>query len=281
MVKTIAVLITCHNRVAKTIACLASLYAQEYDKQKFRFDVYLVDDGSTDNTSEQVQIQFPQVKIIKGDGKLFWNRGMHLAWSEASKKHNYDYYLWLNDDTLLFPFAIEDLLVAAEKTNDEAIICGTTKSADNGSTTYGGRLIKGGLITPNGEIQLCDYFNGNCVLIPKKVFDIVGNLDYTFNHALGDWDYGLRAKQKNIKAFVSAQFVGLCEKHASLQKWCSPAVPLLKRIEAFKSPLSVNPYQYFKFDKRHNGYISAVTHFISIHLRLLFPHFWTFNNKNL
>lgn len=279
MGKRTAVLMTCHNRAKKTLECLQALYAQRNCPIEGTFSVYLIDDGSTDNTSELVSANFPQVNLIEGDGTLFWNRGMHLAWANASK-NNYDYYLWLNDDTLLFPFAVKDLLVCAEKTNDEAIICGTTKSADNGSTTYGGRLNKGGLITPNGEIQLCDYFNGNCVLIPKKVFNIVGNLDYTYNHALGDWDYGLRAKQKNIKAFVSARFVGLCEKHGSLQKWCSPGVPLLKRIEAFKSPLSVNPYQYFKFDKRHNGYISAITHFISIHLRLLFPKFWTFNNKN-
>lgn len=43
------------------------------------FDVFLVDDESTDGTSEAIKSEFPEVSIIKGDGSLFWNRGMYTA----------------------------------------------------------------------------------------------------------------------------------------------------------------------------------------------------------
>ena len=73
---------------------------------KIDLNVYLVDDGSTDGTSEAVKKNFPQVNIIKGDGTLFWNGGMRVAFSKAMESEH-DYYLWLNDDTILnFPLFV-------------------------------------------------------------------------------------------------------------------------------------------------------------------------------
>ena len=68
----IATLLTCHNRVAKTIACLSSLQAINFNS-----DIYLVDDGSEDGTSKIVNKLYPNVNIILGNGDLFWNRGMY------------------------------------------------------------------------------------------------------------------------------------------------------------------------------------------------------------
>ena len=271
--KSIAVLLTCHNRRDKTIICLNALFNQKDFGQKYDFKVFLVDDGSDDGTSDAVAQEFPQVKLLQGDGNLFWNRGMHLAWSEAAKE-DFDFYLWLNDDTMLFPTALQDILNCSRLTDEKSIICGTTRSAINGTITYGGRSKTKGLLEPNNQLQQCDYFNGNCVLVPKSVYNAVGNLDYMFSHSTGDWDYGLRAAKKGIKSFISYYYVGTCEKHDSLPKWCSPSVKLSDRIKAFQTPLAVNPVQHFKFDLRHNGLLLAAKHYLGIYLRLFFPSFW-------
>lgn len=89
----IAVLLTCFNRVLKTINCLEALYAQQGLNIRFVVEIFLVDDGSTDGTSEAVSNKFPEVIIIKGNGSLFWNKGMHLAWETASMRQKYDFYL--------------------------------------------------------------------------------------------------------------------------------------------------------------------------------------------
>ena len=70
-----------------------------------RLDIYLTDDGCTDGTPEAIKRQFPKVHIIKGDGNLFWNRGMYRAWEEAAKQ-DYNFYLWLNDDSYLVDGAL-------------------------------------------------------------------------------------------------------------------------------------------------------------------------------
>jgi GT2 family glycosyltransferase len=277
-VHNIAVLITCHNRKDKTLACLEKLFAQEGLNSEFFLKVFLVDDGSTDGTSDAVSNKFPQVNIIKGTGHLYWNRGMYLAWSEAAKQ-SFDFYLWLNDDTMLFSSAVQDLLNSSIQKQNQSLITGTTRSASTGLGTYGGRNLKKELIEPDGQLQTCDYFNGNFVLVPASVYKVVGNLDYKFNHSIGDVDYGRRGAKLGIRSFVSPSYVGLCERHDSLPKWCSPSVKLSERIKAFKNPVSVNPVQYFRYDFRHNGLVVAIKHFITIHLRLLFPRFWDYKEN--
>lgn len=195
----IAVLITCHNRKEKTLACLSSLFNVNPVKG-YQIEVFLVDDGSTDGTGEAVEKHFPQVDIIQGNGNLYWNKGMHLAWDTASQKKEYDYYVWLNDDVELKPNAFEDLISNSKKKPD-SIICGTVQSKHQEVPTYGGRDSDGNLIVPDGNPQSCSIINGNLVLVPQSVFKILGNLDVIFPHSIGDFDYGLRAKKRRNSMF--------------------------------------------------------------------------------
>lgn len=109
--QTIAVLLTVFNRKDKTLKCLQHLFNQ-LPIEGYSIDVYLTDDGCTDGTPEAVKEQYPQVNIIHGDGNLFWNRGMYTAWEKAAQK-GYDFYLWLNDDTILLPNALSKLLISS------------------------------------------------------------------------------------------------------------------------------------------------------------------------
>ena len=52
----------------------------------------LVDDGSTDGTGEAVQGEFPQVRLLRGDGRLFWGGGLRLAFA-AAMAESIHYYM--------------------------------------------------------------------------------------------------------------------------------------------------------------------------------------------
>lgn len=268
--KKIAVLLTCYNRRELTIKCLEHLYACDLPLEH-ELEVFLVDDGSTDGTSDVVITAFPKVNIITGDGNLFWNRGMHLAWTSALSTDNYDFFLWLNDDTILFDNAIIQLLNTYYSSSNEAIVCSSICSAAGEVCTYGG-FKDSMLVVPNGNIQFCDYFNGNCVLISYLVYSKLGTVDPFFHHSLGDFDYGKRAKAMSINILATASFVGYCEKHTNYPKWCSPDVKFVKRFSfLYKSSCDTNPFQFFRYDKRHNGLISAIFHFFTINLRTAIP----------
>lgn len=270
--QTIAVLLTVFNRKDKTLECLKRLYAQ-LPIEKYRVDVYLTNDGCTDGTPEAIALQYPKVYIINGDGNLFWNRGMYTAWQEAAKK-DYDFYIWLNDDTILLPNALRILLDSSYKKQNQAIIVAANRAQNEEKVTYSGHN-KQGKITPNGSLQPCDTFNGNCVLIPKYVFQKLGNLDYRFHHAIGDLDYGYRAKKAGIGIYVSPEYLGICDNNSQLPAWARKEVPLFKRIKNLYSPLGYSePIPFFNFEKRNFGIVTAVKHFISIHIRVLFPRLW-------
>lgn len=258
------------------MSCIQALFEQNGINEKFTIEVFLVDDGSTDGTSEAIQTQFSEVNIIHGDGNLYWNRGMYLAWKTAAAASDFDYYLWLNDDTFLFNNSILTLFIS---TYPNSIVTGTTQSKINHNPTYGGYISTcNHLIAPNGVYQKSDYSNGNCVLIPKYVYEQVGNLDPIFHHALGDFDYSLRARKMGIEIRVAPQFVGHCETHSVTPKWRTDSINFIERLKNLYTPLSgCYPPEFYIFDKRHNGVLIACKHYFSIHLRCLFPKLWKVN----
>lgn len=275
MVTSIAILLTVHNRKVKTLECLRCVFDQESISDKYSLHVFLVDDASSDGTREAVTDLYPSVHIIDGDGQLYWNRGMHLAWETAVRLGDYDYYLWLNDDTYIHSDAILHLLNCAEQTADQALICGFLCSADQPDrTTYGGSK-SGKKLDPTGKLQEVEIMNGNVVLVPRSVYERVGIIDPIFPHAIGDFDYGLRAQKKGVKIYGTKRYIGTCENNPKLPRWCYSSTPLFQRIKALYSPLgSAHPYYFFIYERRHFGFSQAVKHFFSIHLRALIPSLW-------
>ena len=140
----IAILLTCFNRKAKTLAALNTLKeAIKIVEQNCKITVYLTDDGSTDGTSEAVALNFPEVKILPGTGTMYWAGGMRNSWSEALKG-NYDGYLLLNDDTELFNNVFKVLIETHEyclsNYKKGGIYIGSTQDKKTSKLSYGGNI---------------------------------------------------------------------------------------------------------------------------------------------
>ena len=271
--KRIAVLLTVFNRKEGTLRCLANLRDMELP-DGCRMDVYLTNDGCTDGTPEAVRELFPDVNIIDGDGTLYWNRGMYTAWKAAASAYAYDYYLWLNDDTFLYPNAIKSLIDCSELEDDRCIIVGSTvDTATRQRVTYGGRIKGKGIAPVDGEMTKVDYFNGNIVLVPADVYQKLGNLDYYFTHSKGDFDYGMRARKAGIGSYQCGKALGECDLHPRIDKWCDPDVPFKKRWKLMQRPNGMPPKETFHLEKQES-FIKASIHYITIILRCIFPAIW-------
>lgn len=279
--KSIAILLTVHNRKDTTLSCLSQIKEQVYDKNNFRLVVYLVDDGSSDGTSEAVALKYPDTIIIKGDGTLFWNRGMYLAWDKAANDYDYDFYLWLNDDTFIYHDCISRLLVSSISHNNKCIIVGSCCwMKDKLKTAYGGYINRKRISNVSIE-RKCQTMNGNIVLIPRSVFKVLGNLDYSFHHGCGDFDYGYRAGKAGIDIYVSEGYFGECNRHEKVDKWADYKLPLKKRIKAFN--FNHRFEDSFRLAKRHQGVIYAMTRSSSAIIHLLIPRIYDiiFGKRNL
>lgn len=260
MVK-IAALLTCHNRRPKTLACLAALFQCRLP-DGYSLEVFIVDDGSTDGTDMAVRERYPQVNIIKGDGNLYWNGGMRVAFATAMQKE-FDYYLWLNDDTILHSHALETLLSTEQQfavENKPALIVGSAQAELGGRATYGGQsrigkwnYIKYRLVEPADIAVPCDTMNGNCVLIPRKVAQKIGNLDSRFIHTIGDLDYGLRARKAGFQVVVMPGYAGLCCRNSIENSYADTNLKLLERFRRLNGKKGLPLHAWYIFTKRHCG----------------------------
>ena len=236
--------------------------------------VYLVDDGSSDGTGDAVRQAYPSVSVIRGDGTLFWNRGMRKAWEDALKK-NADFYLWLNDDTVLYPSALVHLLEASRQMEHLAVICGSTCGPGTDEWTYGG-MSGGKPVIPDGTLQECALCHGNILWVPRHVVDRIGILDGFYLHALGDYDYSRTAHSCGIPLRVAPSFLGTCAWHDKAVPWTDREVPLIRRLRNLYSPLgNAQPRYYFHYVRKHEGLPAACRAMVCMHVRVFFPALWT------
>jgi len=258
----VAALLTCFTRREKTLSALGSIFSQQHAIPR-ELTVILVDDGSTDGTTEAVASAYPAVHILRGDGSLFWNGGMRVAFAEAMRS-DFDYYLWLNDDTSLFPGALDRLLASAHalaRQGKTAIVTGSTCDPIHGGRTYGGirrQLTWRGLqllpVMPlSDSLQPCDTMNGNCTLIPRVIAGIVGNLDAAFRHSIGDFDYGFRARSAGFELYVAPGYVGTCARNSARGTWRDQTAPLAARWRNLVSPKGLPFKEWLIYTRRHCG----------------------------
>lgn len=261
---SIAVVLTCFNRKDKTEDCLKALFgAAERMADQVRLHVIVTDDGSSDGTGEMLRSRFPQVEVLHGDGGLFWNGGMRLAFGRALEQ-GHDFYLWVNDDTTLFPDCLERLLATHDallvSTGRGGLVVGSTCN-DEGQVSYGGLRRKAGgkalqfcLVEPAAQPQSCESNNGNCLLVSAEATRQLGNLEEAYVHSMGDMDYGLRATKAGIPLWVMAGFVGKCgNDHPLSGSYLDQSLPFSVRWKKALSPKELSPRAWGVFCRRHAG----------------------------
>jgi GT2 family glycosyltransferase len=254
------------------------------ERESIRLSVFLVDDGSSDGTTDAVRTLAPTVQIIQGNGQLFWAGGMRLGIA-AAMAADVDLILWLNDDTILFPGALAALLatwagMSAEGTHD-VIVVGSTQALETGAPSYGGvrrigrfNRARTELIAPSATDALaCDSMNGNCVLVPRSAALRLGNIDSAYVHGLGDFDYGFRAMRLGIALVIAPGFLGQCNRNPPLSAAPLRILSLRKRWQVLSGPKVLPVRAWATFCRRHAGPLWMLV-FVSPYLKLLLSASW-------
>ena len=131
----VVALLTCHNRRDLTVKCLKLLEAAS---SGLSVSIVLVDDGSSDGTAEAARQQWPGIRVVDGDGELFWAGGMALAERTALEEFpDATHLLWLNDDVELDHDALTRLLDLSAN-EPRAVIAGALHAPHSNEITYSG-----------------------------------------------------------------------------------------------------------------------------------------------
>jgi GT2 family glycosyltransferase len=170
--------------------CLSSILAHPPTSP---FEIWVVDNASTDESPRMVREKFPQVHLVENRENLGFARANNQAIQQCTGK----YILLLNPDTLVTSGALQALVDFLDK-NPEAGATGARILNPDGSLQISShprptlsrelwRLFHLDSLAPYAEYPLTkwgtkqaqevDVLMGACLLVRKKVLDQVGFLD--------------------------------------------------------------------------------------------------------
>lgn len=202
----IYILIPVHNRQLITLKCLEIL---QKNGALDHYQVTVIDDGSTDGTTATIRAVYPNVKLLQGNGSLWWTGaialGMKYAYDQGA-----EYIVWLNDDCELASETLPGLIQFCQehpraiagaqgflKDSTEALAFGGKRK-----TWQGYRYLQ----ADKSQILPCDLLSGNVVCLPRSVIDAIGYPDVKLTpHYGGDSLYLIRAKKAGFQLYVDAR----------------------------------------------------------------------------
>jgi GT2 family glycosyltransferase len=207
--ESLYIIIPVHNRKHFTKQCLISLRSQTVGS----FKIIVIDDGSTDGTSDMLEQEFPDVILLNGNGNLWWTKAINMGITYALDR-GAEYIMTLNDDTIPRNDFVEMMLFWAKK-NPNDLLCAFAIDVDSNKPVYGGTRIN--WLTA-GSINLLNiipkerwrglhevtHAPGRGLLIPRNTFDDIGLFDEKrFPHSLADFDYTHRACRNGHRIFCN------------------------------------------------------------------------------
>tara|TARA_B100001079_G_scaffold122055_1_gene104709 strand:+ start:1620 stop:2465 length:846 start_codon:yes stop_codon:yes gene_type:complete len=186
-----------------TLDCLFSLEKITYPNVK----VYVIDNGSSDNSVTAIRNQFPDYEIIELPENYGFARGNNAGFELVKQKA--DYTIFLNNDTIVDPNFVEPLINAMESNSTVKQSTPKIFYADNlDSIWFGGGKVSlwAGWIRHLGIRQKdsmqfsfnrnVDYATGCCVCMRTVDFESIGMFDESFLMYGEDVDLSLRFRKQ-------------------------------------------------------------------------------------
>lgn len=195
----LSIIIVSYNTSTLLQNCLSSVYkALSFGNLDKTSEVIVVDNASADESVRMVAENFPKVHLICNKK----NVGFAKANNQGIRKAKGKYILLLNSDTVVPPDALTNLLIAAKKEKDVAVVGGRLLNTDGSIQASAG-------FSPNlfrvfcwmtflddlpylslflqpyhieerkfyEKPQQIDWVSGACLLLKREVLAKVGSLD--------------------------------------------------------------------------------------------------------
>lgn len=203
--------------------CLASIYKET---QNISFEIFVVDNASSDGSTEMVRDKYPQVKLIANQK----NRGFAAANNQALKYASGRYILFLNPDTIILENALDkgarmmderrEIAILGAKTFNGELTRQRTVAQNPNLLSQIFLLIKLKYLFPKSKIikkyhhfdfnydkenLVGGHIQGSFMLIKKEVLDKIGSFDENFFIWFEEVDLCFRAIKAGYKILYSPE----------------------------------------------------------------------------
>jgi len=207
---SVTIVILNWNGAEDTLACLESLKNGGY----LDLPVIVVDNGSTDGSSNLIGERFPTVEIIRLKSNLGFTGGCNVGLARALKG-SCRWICLLNNDTAVTTGFLETLLAEAARFPNAGILSPRVNYAGEPEKTWSQGITvnrwSGRILTPScgkpssrltSESAEFPAVSGAAMLLSRDLLEIVGLFDDKYFLCFEDVDICLRAREKGFKVLA-------------------------------------------------------------------------------
>jgi GT2 family glycosyltransferase len=296
----ISIIVVSFNTKALLLDCLASVFETV---KGISFEIWVVDNNSTDGTAEATKELYPTIKIITNTE----NVGFAAANNQAFRQMCGNYALLLNTDTILTNGAVKQLYDFMEANPEAGMACGQllnlNGSKQNSIANFPSLLT---LLTNETALRILmpyrfpskrrNYISpikvdsgiGACLMVRKEAIDDVGFFDERYFFFFEETDLAYRMKRngwdvyfvpfarifhaqgKTVGSGVNSRIMFYRSRYAFFKKWHRYSYPLLYFIVFIR--LLVNAVISFIGLAFTLGFEKSIRTKLSIYTRLIFWH---------
>ncbi|MVM34795.1 glycosyltransferase [Spirosoma sp. HMF4905] len=177
-----------------------------------RFEVIVVDNASKDDLAERLQQgNYPNVKLVVSPENLGFSGGNNLGIQHAKG----DYYFLLNNDTIVTPNLLEQLLIPFSQHPEVGVVCPKIRFHDQPNiiqyagyhplNSFTGRTWAIGLMEPDqGQHDKPGptwFAHGAAMLVSRDVLKRAGSLDDSFFLYYEELDWSARIRRAGFQIY--------------------------------------------------------------------------------
>jgi GT2 family glycosyltransferase len=205
------------NNAPDTLECLSSVHELRYD----RCDVVVVDNGSIDDSIALIRAEYPGLTVLDNHENLGYAEGNNVGIRHAMHA-GADYVLVLNNDTLVAPAMLAELVRVAESSPEIGMVGPTIYCTDPLDRLFAagsfvlwkqGTLCHRGMFQPAGPYtkaespEPVDFIVGCGVLVRRQLIEAAGVLDPLYYLNYEDVEWGTRAHRHGFKVLYVPQAI--------------------------------------------------------------------------
>jgi len=251
----VSIVVVNYNTREHLFQCLSSIFNLSHGCS---YEVFVVDNGSSDGSAAMVRTGFPGAKLVENQKNVGFVKANNIALGDASGR----YFLLLNADAKLLPGSL-DAMVEFMDTHSDAGACGCKQVDAKGNIqlTWGyfptlarevvrkamhARLsINGNIVRAylshrfNGQ-TVVDWVAGSCLMVRASIREQVGLMDENYFMYFEDIDWCHRIQQAGWNIYYLPHIQMLHEGGASANKHKIDAILAYRRSQ-------------FYFTRKHYG----------------------------
>lgn len=213
---TIAIILINYNGYVDTVECLESIAQSLYPS----IEIYITDNNSSDNSvmkiKEYIKDSKLKIHLIQSKKNDGFSAGNNLAVKNALKNKNIKYFLFLNNDTIITPTCISNLIMPLDFA--DASIGKIMYESNRDIIWYGGGSIDCKTLKPvhfgfdkksekYNKPSFVNFASGCCLCLTRRCINEIGLWNESYFLYEEDVDFSIRIINAGMKIYYNPEAI--------------------------------------------------------------------------